>query len=656
MTYPNDTDRIRSSSDAHRRHPGRAIALVFGAMVIGYGCFAGPHETSDAEELGEAQQPAAASACTAATYYDRQQDCPGSPSVGVKRCGGRLWYDGLIPYEIDDTDRNGDGLTYSDTGLLFHVVDAFEEWDSSTYGVVDLVRCANDDCAGAGYQKWITVRETASGSTRCLSDQGPGGTLYSLNATRFGNPAGSTSTSWEMLSHEFSHCVGLPHMFWRYDRDTYVDFASSTCGDSEYDDVCLVDAPADGAGNPRRPTGFFGPYDGLSKTNYITGSICEEPSVAFEPDKDLTLSPGDASAAIELYKSLDNWSPFDHTGEEPTGTEPRDYSLANGVTMIGSPAVATSGFPLLHVVARGSDGHIYYRNYSETGWAAWQSLGESPYGGFDSDPAVVSWGYGRIDVVAGASLSGASSCETGADCRIYIRSFDYSGGGWSSSWSWVGYPGSGVKSAPAISSWGTNRLDVFVRGADDKLWQRTYTSSGWGGTWHQRGAETFNGKPAAVSRDTNRIDVVARGTDGQVWQISYNGTWGGWAPIGGTGWLKAGTSPAIASYASNHLIVLGHGLDGLLWENSFTNSSWTGWNVLGGILHGDPAAVGQPSLGRIDVMAPVDDHTKTCSNCNRGIWWKYYPYEHPCYVNGANASCGCSNDGHGSDCYRIADP
>jgi hypothetical protein len=258
-------------------------------------------------------------------------------------------------------------------------------------------------------------------------------------------------------------------------------------------------------------------------------------------------------------------------------------------------------------------------------------------------------------LVAAASTSQADTCEENADCRVYWRTFD--NGAWETGgWKWVGYPGTGVKSAPAIASWAPGRLDFFVRGADDYLWHRRYVDNSLGATWHRRGDGWFTGKPSAVSWGDKRIDIVVRGMDGSVWRLPYDNGWGNWARIGGVGTIPEDAFPTIASYESEHLVVLARGMDGLLWSNSFVDGAWLEWDVLGGILHGDPAAVGQTSPKRIDVMAAVDDNTKTCMACDRGVWWKYYPYVQPCYKNGGDDSCGCHDDGRGGNCYRTADP
>src|SRR5205823_10682657 len=88
--------------------------------------------------------------------------------------------------------------------------------------------------------------------------------------------------------------------------------------------------------------------------------------------------------------------------------------------------------------------------------------------------------------------------------------------------------GGSLTSAPAVSSWGTNRLDVFARGQDLALYH-TYSTNG-GTTWiyWERLGASMTSDPAAVSAPgSNRIDVFARGNDNAVYRRTYD-TVNGW--------------------------------------------------------------------------------------------------------------------------------
>lgn len=156
----------------------------------------------------------------------------------------------------------------------------------------------------------------------------------------------------------------------------------------------------------------------------------------------------------------------------------------------------------------------------------------------------------------------------------------------------TGFPFSG---APAVASWMPGRLDVFVRGTDNRLFHRVFENEAWQGSgWLDvsdgRQIETT---PAAVSWGPNRIDLFAV-WDKQVHHRAFqNGSWSPWAEN-----LDGITNDAPAAAASKLLRVdvLVRTSDNHLarryWENAVT-VGWQKWeNVAeGSSLMSAPAAV-----------------------------------------------------------------
>jgi hypothetical protein len=66
------------------------------------------------------------------------------------------------------------------------------------------------------------------------------------------------------------------------------------------------------------------------------------------------------------------------------------------------------------------------------------------------NPAAVSWGPNRLDLFV-----------RGADNQLYHKWFDGSWHGWKAL-------GGTLASAPTVSTWGPGRLDVFARGANNQ--------------------------------------------------------------------------------------------------------------------------------------------------------------------------------------------
>jgi hypothetical protein len=130
--------------------------------------------------------------------------------------------------------------------------------------------------------------------------------------------------------------------------------------------------------------------------------------------------------------------------------------------------------------------------------------------------AVSSWGPERLDV--------------------FVISSDNAT--WHNAWlgaAWTGWAslGGGCASAPAAVSWGPNRIDVFVIGGDHALYHQWWDGSAWSGFAENLGGYCVYGV-AAVSRGPNQLDVFVTSGDAAVWHRAFNGSaWGGWDKVGG---------------------------------------------------------------------------------------------------------------------------
>ena len=169
------------------------------------------------------------------------------------------------------------------------------------------------------------------------------------------------------------------------------------------------------------------------------------------------------------------------------------------------------------------------------------------------------------------------------------------------------YPlGGYLTSGPDVSSMDANRVDAFVRGTDNGLWQITRTGGTWG-PWAALGGYITT-DPGAVSWGSGRIDVFAEGADHQLWHkfwdVSVN-RWSGWEPLGG--YLTSGAEAA--SWGSGRLDVFVRGTDNGLWHKywDISNGRWSGWEALGGVLTSDPTAISW-GPNRVDVFVRGTDN------------------------------------------------
>src|SRR5579859_6752310 len=232
-----------------------------------------------------------------------------------------------------------------------------------------------------------------------------------------------------------------------------------------------------------------------------------------------------------------------------------------------------------YMVALTVNGLPYRWSFTVGPFAAAPSSWESLGGVLTSTPAVSSWGASRADVFV-----------RGTDNGLYQKTWD--GTAWSS-WRALG----GVlTSGPAATSWSANRIDVFVRGTDNQLYHRSSDGSTWS-SWEPLGG-ILTSAPAVASWASGRLDVFVRGTDNALWHKWFDaGGWSVWEDLGGV----LTSSPAATSWGSNRIDVFVRGTDNGLWQKSWNGSGWTAWQPLGGVLTSAPAAA-SCSSGHLDVL------------------------------------------------------
>ena len=123
----------------------------------------------------------------------------------------------------------------------------------------------------------------------------------------------------------------------------------------------------------------------------------------------------------------------------------------------------------------------------------------------------VSWGPGRID-----------RFWRGADRALWHQVGD--GVDWSEPESLGGQ----LASAPAVTAWAVDQMEVFAVLDDGQLWDR-YWDGQSAGTPGSRSAASSRGDVAASSWGPDRLDVFARGHDGLTWHRWWDGSrWVEW--------------------------------------------------------------------------------------------------------------------------------
>jgi thiol-disulfide isomerase/thioredoxin len=129
-----------------------------------------------------------------------------------------------------------------------------------------------------------------------------------------------------------------------------------------------------------------------------------------------------------------------------------------GGTLTSSPGATSSENGVIDVFVRGNDTAVWQREYSNSAWGPWVSLGGRLAA--NTGPAACSWGPGRVDVFA-----------QGTDSALWHKWYS---GGWQS---WESLGGRLTSSPGAAAVLGWTRIDAFVRGTDGALWWNSYLNT-----------------------------------------------------------------------------------------------------------------------------------------------------------------------------------
>jgi hypothetical protein len=275
----------------------------------------------------------------------------------------------------------------------------------------------------------------------------------------------------------------------------------------------------------------------------------------------------------------------------------------------GVDSAAVRGNEQVNVVVN-RNGSVYDATWTGSNWTDYKLVGAQPNAGappvgYKGDPTIASWAPGRLDVFV-----------RGGDDKLW-QSFSTDGGSTWSAWLQpVGVDGT-LASSPDVSSRGPNRLDVFVLGTDGAIYQRFWDGTQWNGAWLNQGVPAAsvhdNSEPASVSRDGVHVDVFVRSIDNKLWQKSWDGfAWSNWfQPVGRDGTLAS--SPDVASWDNDTIVVFTIGTDGHMYALPFGTGGWGTWIRLAGgndvfpVDQGSPGADARGS-GRFDVFGRGTDN------------------------------------------------
>lgn len=158
----------------------------------------------------------------------------------------------------------------------------------------------------------------------------------------------------------------------------------------------------------------------------------------------------------------------------------------------------------MFLLLRATNGNTWAQAWTGAGWSSLVNID----GIATHQPVGISRMPGHLDVFV-----------RGTDGRIWTKARSTEGAWSPSVTGWDPLPlGNGEPSvdAPAVTSWGANRLDAFMAGEGGGLYWQYWAGAGWSG-WQRISPASdtwgFAGSPAAVVTGPNRIDVVAARRD-----------------------------------------------------------------------------------------------------------------------------------------------
>ena len=495
-------------------------------------------------------------------------NCPGAADwIGKdtleEDCGPSAWENGQIPFEFHSSVQR------SERQLIRA---GMKRWEQVTHSRITFIELPTDP-------ERVVIR------TDLVDDDGK-----SIGCTSglpgWDSAAGIQNANWPPgcpYEHELGHVIGLHHEHQRVDRERFIMIgpANTTCKPyAELEKTCGESAKAN-----------FGEYNLQSIMHYG----CQNCSMKHKDGTDIWPNPArgseptvqDGSNVRELYADLEyGWSRFRSLGRDVGATQPLSAEFVPGVTVVDKPALASQNDGTNDLFVRGSDNKLWHRSRRDTTWSDWHDLG----GSLASSPSATSWGAGSLLVVAKLSNG-----------KIGIR--QHATGSWSD-WSELTAPAIGAASAPALSSQAKNKLDLFVRGTDNKLWWRSFSSAlpptidkNWQ-PWTNQGL-SFASDPAAASWGDGRVDVVMVAANGEMlrWASEKGGPMA--HPLGCC--ADPMSSLAITSRASGQLNVILKG-DGQLRHMYHLFEHWSRVADLGGVLASSPA-ISTTSSTRLDVVA-----------------------------------------------------
>ncbi|KAH6633001.1 hypothetical protein C7974DRAFT_391916 [Boeremia exigua] len=261
--------------------------------------------------------------------------------------------------------------------------------------------------------------------------------------------------------------------------------------------------------------------------------------------------PRDISVAVEVPDLL-IWD-LRARGRIYTRKLDRDFEVDPYRQLLVTPVVVNTGETTRTAVAvNGVSGGILYMHFHDGRWEDWQELEFAAK--FLRRPAVISRAQHRVDVV-----------NVDSEGSVWIVSYD--GSAWSE-WTQLG---TNVSADVSATTWGEDRIDVFISNGETFMHKHWTPDSGWPENWEDLGnpfgrslwtRQAISPGPPSISSpmavswrdgDDGVIDIFV--TDGSSRHKMFRG--GAWSD-----WLIVSASHEGGEFPDTQSIVKGRGGDG----------------------------------------------------------------------------------------------
>jgi len=169
-----------------------------------------------------------------------------------------------------------------------------------------------------------------------------------------------------------------------------------------------------------------------------------------------------------------------------------------------------------------------------------------------------------------AAATSLVSVVSGTDGNLYYSAFN---GAWGA---WTALAGQ-TPSSPALCASGTNTAELLVRGTDNSIYHKTFTSGSPGSfaaTWDKNPTGVTSDSPVCAVTGTT-LHVIVRGATSELFYTTFDLTAHTWAASWTDLLGSSPSTPALAATASlTRLDLVVRGGDNQIYHKAFTSGAW----------------------------------------------------------------------------------